>query len=118
MPADAGHAVEEFARRHGDFAIVAIAAAIRIDRDACLWARLAAAGTGPTPLRLRAAEAILVNGGLGEATLEEASDAAASELVEPSSDNNGSADYRRHLTKVLTGRALQRAIAMAREKAN
>lgn len=118
MPADAGHAVEEFARRHGDFAIVAIAAAVRIDGEACLWARLAAAGTGPTPLRLRAAEAILVNSGLGEAALEEASDAAASELVEPSSDSNGSADYRRHLTRVLTGRAIQRAIAMAREKAN
>jgi carbon-monoxide dehydrogenase medium subunit len=111
MPIDAGHAVEEFARRHGDFAIVAIAAAIRIDGEACRWARLAAAGTGPAPVRLRAAENILIGGGLGASAIEEAANVAAAELVDLNSDNNGSADYRRHLTKVLTGRAIQRAIS-------
>jgi aerobic carbon-monoxide dehydrogenase medium subunit len=44
-------------------------------------------------------------------------DAGYAELVEPTSDNNGSAEFRRHLAKVLTGRAVRRAVAMAREKA-
>jgi CO/xanthine dehydrogenase FAD-binding subunit len=117
MPADAGYAFEEFARRHGDFAIVAIAAAVRIENGACPWVRLAAAGTGPTPLKLRAAATILVEKGLNEAAIDEASEAAGEELVEPTSDNNGSAEFRRHLAKVLTGRAVRRAVAMAREKA-
>jgi CO/xanthine dehydrogenase FAD-binding subunit len=118
MPADAGYAFEEFARRHGDFAIVAIAAAVRLENGARPWVRLAAAGTGPTPLKLRAAAAILVSKGLDAAAIDEASEAAGEELVEPTSDQNGSADFRRHLAKVLTGRAVQRAVAMAREKAH
>lgn len=117
MPAGAGYAFEEFARRHGDFAIVAIAATVRIDADGCPWVGLAAAGTGPTPLKLKAAAAILLNKGVGAAAIDEASEAAGEELVEPTSDNNGSAEFRRHLTKVLTGRAIRRAVAMAKEKA-
>jgi aerobic carbon-monoxide dehydrogenase medium subunit len=118
MPADTGYAFEEFARRHGDFAIVAIAAAVGIDGGACRWVRLAVAGAGPTPLKLTAAVAILLNKGLEPAAIDEASDAASEELLEPTSDNNGSAEFRRHLTKVLTGRAIRRAVAMASEKAH
>lgn len=116
-PAGAGHAVEEFARRHGDFAIAGIAALVVRDGETCRRARLAAAGTGPTPLRLRAAEEILERKGLGAAALDEASVKAA-ELVQPISDNNGSAEFRRHLTRVLTGRALRRAIASATKRAH
>ncbi len=96
---------------------MAIAAAVRIDGGACRWVRLAAAGTGPTPLKLSVAAAILLNKGLDAAAIDEASDAAGEELVEPTSDNNGSAEFRRHLTKVLTGRAVRRAVAMAMERA-
>ncbi len=110
MPANAGYAVEEFARRHGDFAIAAVAAVILRQGDRCVTARLATAGTGPVPLRLRAAEAILESKGLGEAAVEEAAAAAASS-VEPMTDQNGSAEFRRHLTRVLAGRAVRRAAA-------
>jgi CO/xanthine dehydrogenase FAD-binding subunit len=107
-PAGAGHAFEEFARRHGDFAIVGIAAMLVRDGSRCATARLASAGTGPVPVRLRAAEEILEHDGLGDATIEAA--ARAAELVEPDSDLHASAEYRRHLTRVLTARALRRAI--------
>jgi aerobic carbon-monoxide dehydrogenase medium subunit len=110
MPANAGFAVEEFARRHGDFAIAAVAAVILRQGDRCARARLATAGTGPVPLRLRAAEAILESKGLGDAAVEEAASAAASS-VEPMTDQNGSAEFRRHLTRVLAGRAVRRAAA-------
>jgi carbon-monoxide dehydrogenase medium subunit len=106
LDAKAGWAFEEFARRHGDFAIVGIAAAVVGERGARV--RLAAGGVGPVPVRLRDAEAILERDGLGDAALEAAGRRAA-ELVSPDSDIHGSADYRRNLTRVLTVRALRRA---------
>ena len=45
--------IEEFARRHGDFAIIGIAAMIVRDGARCTMARLATAGAGPVPMRLR-----------------------------------------------------------------
>jgi carbon-monoxide dehydrogenase medium subunit len=113
MPAGAGYALEEFARRHGDFAIIGIAAMVVRDGPRCKSARLATAGAGPVPLRLRAAEEILERDGLGEAAIEAAA-RRASELVSPDSDIHASSDYRRHLTGVLTRRALTRALGVAR----
>ena len=113
MAAGAGYALEEFSRRHGDFAIIGIAAVVVRDGQRCKTARLATAGAGPVPVRLRAAEEILERDGLGEAAIEAAA-RKATELVDPDSDIHGSADYRRHLTGVLTRRALVRAIGVAR----
>lgn len=112
MAAGTGYAVEEFARRHGDFAIVAVAAVIERAADRCTKARIAAAGAAPTPLRLRAAEEILEQRGLGDAAIAAAA-ACAAELVSPGSDLHASADYRRHLTQELVGRALRSAVARA-----
>ena len=112
MPARAGYAFEELARRHGDFALVGIAAVIARDGERCTMARLATSGTGPIPVRLRDAEQILERDGLSDAAIE-AAGRRASELVEPDSDIHASADYRRHLTGVLTGRAIKRALAKA-----
>jgi carbon-monoxide dehydrogenase medium subunit len=107
MPAGAGWAFEEFARRHGDFAIVGVAAAVW-RANGRVTARLATAGTGATPRRLRASEEIIERDGLGDAAIDAAA-RRASDLVEPDSDIHASADYRRHLTGVLTERALKRA---------
>ncbi len=111
MPDGAGFAFEEFSRRHGDFAIVGIAAVV-VGRGEgrCASARLVAAGAGPVPMRLRAAEEILEREGLSDAAVAAAASMAA-ELVDPPSDIHASADYRRNLARVLTGRALRRAIA-------
>jgi aerobic carbon-monoxide dehydrogenase medium subunit len=112
MPPRAGHAVEEFARRKGDFAIAAVAVMLVRDGERCTKARLSTAGVGPASVRLRDAEAVLEQQGLGEAAIEEAGDKAAAQ-VDPISDLNGSAEYRRHLTGVLTRRAVLRAIGPA-----
>ena len=109
MAPGAVFAIEEFARRKGDFAITAIAAMLVPEGERCRVARLATAGVGPVPVRLREAEAILEERGLGEAALGAAAEKAA-EVVEPMSDHNASADYRRHLTGVLTRRAVMKAI--------
>jgi aerobic carbon-monoxide dehydrogenase medium subunit len=112
-PTGAGHAFEEFARRHGDFAIVGIAAMIVRDGVRCVTARLATSGAGPVPVRLRAAEEILQRDGLGQAAVDAAA-ARAAELVEPDSDVHASAEYRRHLTRVLTARAIRKAVERSR----
>ena len=109
-PPGAAYAVEEFARRHGDFAITAIACLVVRDGTRCKMARLATGGVGPVPLRLKAAETILEQRGLAEDAIEAAA-AAAAAAVDPMSDHQGSAEYRRHLTQVLTRRAVQKALA-------
>jgi CO/xanthine dehydrogenase FAD-binding subunit len=110
VPQGAGVAVEEFARRQGDFAIAAVGVMIVGDGGKrCKKARLATAGVSSHPARLRAAERLLEEQGLTETALAEAAKVAARE-VEPLSDNNASAEFRRHLTSVLAERALYRAV--------
>jgi carbon-monoxide dehydrogenase medium subunit len=64
-------------------------------------------------MRLRDAEAILERDGLGDAAIQAAA-ARAAELVTPDSDVHATAAYRRHLTGVLTARALRRAVERVR----
>jgi carbon-monoxide dehydrogenase medium subunit len=109
MPPQSAHAIEEFARRKGDFAIAAVAVVLMRDGERCTKARLATAGVGPTSIRLGDAEAVLERKGLSEGAITEAADKAAAQ-VDPVSDLNGSAEYRRHLTGVLMGRAVLKAI--------
>jgi carbon-monoxide dehydrogenase medium subunit len=113
--ASSGWAFEEFSRRHGDFAIVGIAAMVVVEGDRCRSARLAACGAGPTAMRLRAAEEILEHGGVGDRYIDDAA-ARAAELVDPGADLHASAEYRRHLTRVLTRRALKRAVERSRNR--
>jgi carbon-monoxide dehydrogenase medium subunit len=109
MPRGSKWAVEEFARRHGDFAIAAVAVVLTGDGKSCSRARIATAGVTPHSSRLREAERILETKGLGDSAVVEAAKAAARD-VNPLSDNNASPEYRRHLTSVLTERALRRAV--------
>jgi len=113
MPRGAGYAVEEFARRHGDFAIAAVAVVVVSDGDGCAKARIATAGIETHSRRLRAAETILEERELSDDAIAAAA-AKAVELVAPMTDHNASAGYRRQLTGVLTERALRRAAAAAR----
>jgi len=110
-PAGAGVAFEEFSRRHGDFALVGIAAVLAGSGQTCTMARLVSAGAGPVPMRLGAAEEMLERDGLSDASIDAAA-ARAGELVDPDSDIHASAAYRRNLARVLSGRALRRARAI------
>jgi CO/xanthine dehydrogenase FAD-binding subunit len=110
---NSGWAFEEFSHRHGDFAIVGIAAMVTAEGDRCRSARLAACGAGPAAMRLRGAEEILEQGGLGDRHIDDAA-ARAAELVDPSADLHASVEYRRYLTRVLTRRALKHAVERAR----
>lgn len=109
-----GWAFVEFARRHGDFALVGIAALIDVKGEQYRSARLSTAGVGPTPTRLREVEQMLEKDGLTEKSVLAATSRAA-ELVEPDSDLHASADFRRQLTQVLTQRAIRQAVTRTQE---
>lgn len=110
MAKGARFAVDEFSRRHGDFAIAAVTVILQIDNGVCASARIATAGVSARSRRIAAAEEALQGRAVDAKSIAMAAE-AASEAIDPLDDRNGSADYRRHLTKVLTSRALHRAAA-------
>jgi CO/xanthine dehydrogenase FAD-binding subunit len=110
MAKGAHFAIEEFSRRHGDFAIAAVTVILEIDKGICVSARIATAGVSACSRRLTIAEDVLRDRPIDTTVIAAAADAAAA-TIEPLHDRNASADYRRHLTRVLTRRALQRAAA-------
>lgn len=107
-PRPHGHAFVEFARRHGDFAIVSSAVLLEEDGDGRIArASLTVGGVAQTAVRLREAEAMLV----GERASPELFRAAAEtgRSIEALDDVHVSAAYRRRLTPALTRRALTTA---------
>lgn len=115
LPPHTGWGFEEVAMRHGDFAIAAVAATLTARDGRVSEARLAATGIGEAPLRFPAVEAALV-GERPTAEVIAAAAAEACEAVSPPSDLRASADYRRHLVGVLTGRVLADAWRRAGER--
>ena len=102
-------ALHEFARRQGDFAIVAVAVAVDVDGDRVREPRVVVGGVDDVPLRVEAAEQALDGAAPGAEAFAEAGRAAAA-AVDPSSDVHGSAQYRKDLTDVLVRRALAEAL--------
>ncbi len=107
-PVTTGGSLEEVSRRHGDYALVGVAATLDVLDGAIASAALAYFGASATPVRVTAAEASLV----GTAPTIEAF-AGAAEIVkaelDPPDDNHASAAYRSHVAGVLTKRALANA---------
>ena len=105
LPANTGWGFEEVAQRHGDFALAGAAAVLTLDGETVFKVRLAMFGVDETPVRIGAAEELLV----GKRPDADARDAAADAVcasVSPMNDLHGSADYRRHLAGVLARRVL------------
>ncbi|TYB81192.1 FAD binding domain-containing protein [Maritimibacter fusiformis] len=104
-------AFDLFSRRHGDFAIVAVALTLQLDDAGAIVAlRLGVGGVGPVPMRLTAVEQRAV--GLvpdGDTILDLARNAAAA--ITPEDDPLVPAKYRRDLVETLTARALRRVTA-------
>jgi len=104
----------ELSRRHGDFAIVAVACILGLDSDGrCNRAAIALGGVAPTPIRARETEEALVGRALEGTLLEEAGRLAA-EATEPESDYHASAEYRRDMARVFVRRGLKEAIERAK----
>jgi carbon-monoxide dehydrogenase medium subunit len=110
----AGWAVQEVARRHGDFALVGVVAMVALDPDARIeQARLCLFGVGERPLRVPTVESSLVGATATTETFALAAADATRDLT-PGSDMHGTGDYRRHLAQVTVRRALVAASERAR----
>ena len=105
-------ALQEFARRAGDYAIVAAAVTLDIDGGKCRSARVVLGGVADVPLRVSEAERVLEGAEVGREAFEEAGREAA-KVVDPPSDVQGTAEYRRDLSAVMVRRALEEAAADA-----
>jgi aerobic carbon-monoxide dehydrogenase medium subunit len=102
---------EKFNRVAQAWSIVAVAAVVRREGDRIVEAKIGLTNMGPTPLRASGVEAALAD---VAATAESVAAAAehAAEGTSPSSDLNGQADYREHLARVLTRRAVAAAAGL------
>jgi carbon-monoxide dehydrogenase medium subunit len=99
----------EFSRRKGDFALAMALAALRLEGDRIVEARLGIGGVEHRPRRIEAAERLLTGESLRADLLAEAGVLAAA-AVEPVEDIHASAEYRRDLCRVMTRRALADAL--------
>src|ERR1700722_7395462 len=107
----------EVARRHGDFAIVGLAASLTLADGAITSARLALSGVSDVPVRATAAEDLLM-GERPSADLFDAAARRAANSVPPPADLNGSSDYRKTVAATLVRRGLQAAADNARRGSN
>ena len=115
MPDRCGWAFTEVARRHGDFALVGISAIIEFDRKKrCKEARIALFSVGEGPVLAQRAARELQGESFSEALIQSAAETCANEDIDPGGDIHASADYRRHLAKVLTRKALAQAFGRVR----
>jgi aerobic carbon-monoxide dehydrogenase medium subunit len=109
-----GFAVEEFARRHGDFAIAGAAIGVELDADDRIRrTAIGLIGLGSTPERAAAAEGAVIGKRVTEINLEELGRVATASLESVPSDLNGSAAYRTHVGAAMVERAWARACAEA-----
>ena len=116
LPPQTGWGFAEVSRRRGDFALAAAAATLAVAAGAIVEARIALSGIGRTAVRAATAESLLVGHALEPPLVSQAIEAVRA-AIEPDTDLHASADYRRHLAGVLTGRALAAAWRRANESA-
>jgi len=114
-PSGEAWAVQEIARRKGDFALIGVALRAELDAvETVQKAVIVMFGVGGKPLRMERAEAILKGRRISEAFLRELSGVVAEEL-QPDSDIHASAAYRKEVGGVLVRRALESALAKVKE---
>ena len=117
-PPRTGWAFLEIARRHGDYAQAGVAARVTLDESGrCREARLVYLSAGDAPVQARAAARLLAGQELSEAAFEAAADKASRDEIHPPGDVHSTPEFKRHLARVLTRRALRRAAERAREAA-
>ncbi|HEX6202284.1 MAG TPA: xanthine dehydrogenase family protein subunit M [Thermoanaerobaculia bacterium] len=117
-PAGEGWAFLEVARRNGDYAQVGVAARLALDAGGRVAAaRLVYLAVGAAPVDATRAAAALVGELPADEAFRAAAEVAAGEEIDPGSDVHATADFKRHLARAITRRALATAAGRAREAA-
>jgi carbon-monoxide dehydrogenase medium subunit len=112
-PAKSGGAYVKLERKVGDFATAAAAAQVTLGSGGEIQrAGIALTNAGSTPIRASAAENFLKGKNADAAAISRASHLAA-DAAQPSPDRRGSVEYKKEMARVLTARALAKAIALA-----
>jgi aerobic carbon-monoxide dehydrogenase medium subunit len=107
-----GHAYQKFNRRSEDWAMVGVCAVVKASGGTCEDVRIGLTNMGATPLRATAAEEALRGQALSDENIAAAAEHAADD-THPPADLNASTEYKRHLARVLTKRAIKDALAAA-----
>lgn len=109
-----GFAIEEFARRHGDFAIAGATVAVELDAGGRIHrCGLGLFGLGPTPERAVSAESAVTGAEVADVNADDLGQAAMSALESVPSDLHGPAEYRKRVGAAMVARAWRRAIQEA-----
>ena len=116
LPAGAGYAFQEVARRRGDYALAGVCALVTLRDGVCTAVRLAACGVASKPTRLAEAETALL-GTLPEGEALTKAAEAARDHATAGDDRQASAEYRKDLVAALVRRTVTRAAERARERA-
>jgi aerobic carbon-monoxide dehydrogenase medium subunit len=110
LPPRTGWAFMEIARRLGDYAQVGITALVTLDESGrCREARLVYLSVGDRPVEAREAARLLAGQEISPEVIAAAADKASRDEMNPAGDVHATAEFKRHLARVLTGRALRRA---------
>jgi carbon-monoxide dehydrogenase medium subunit len=110
-----GTSFQEVARRHGDFAIVGLAASLTLSAGTISDARLAFANLSDVPVRASGAEDLLAGESPSAELFDEAARRATAD-IDPPADLHGSPDYRRKVAAALVRRCLRAAADNAYER--
>ena len=107
-----GFGYQKFNRRSEDWAMVAVSALVKGSDGGAEDVRVGLTNMGSTPLRATAVEEALRGHQLSKESIAKAAEQAA-EGTDPPADLNASSDYKRHLARVLTRRALEEAAGLS-----
>lgn len=109
-----GFAIEEFARRSGDFALAGATVAVHLDADSRIdRCALAVFGLGPTPVRASFTEAALTGRAVTDIDADEVGHDSTAALTSIPADTHGGAEYRRRVGAEMVARAWRRAVQEA-----
>ncbi len=115
LPANTGWAFMEIARRHGDYAMAGLAALLTLDKEGnCSKARLVYLNVGDGPVDAVNAAASLAGKKPSTAAFKEVGQIASQSDMSPFGNLHATAEYQRHLSAVLTERALAKAFERTR----
>jgi len=108
-----GGAYLKLERKVGDFATAGVAVQVTLSPNGtCDRAGIGLTNVGPTPIKAKRAEGFLQGKRLDEGTIKQVAQLAAEES-QPTADFRGSTEYKRDLVRVLTARALRKALERA-----
>ncbi len=102
-------AIIEVARRSGDYAMAGVALKLTMDGQRVATARIACFGVGDTPIFAKGAAQALIGKLLDATTIAQAQTALDADL-NPPADQHGAPDMKRHLARVVLGRAIRKAM--------